>query len=261
MKKAFIFSLLLSMMVAVDVNAQEGYSFLEGGALTLVLDENNEDNEAILSAYDRRICNVNMKRTIRAGMYNTLCLPFDVDEETLVEKFGEDVEIATLNGAHMNGDKVVFEFENTNEYGIIAGLPYLIHVSKDVKDPSFSDVTIKNRLIPIVFSLASFYPIYSTSALEGGNQSLRFVGANNTLYYPDVNSGKMKGFRAFFKFNDEKAYDAKATFVVVDNVSTGMKTILNKYLQNETVYDLQGRKVSHPTKGLYIVNGKKIVIR
>ena len=27
------------------------------------------------------------------------------------------------------------------------------------------------------------------------------------------------------------------------------------------VYDLQGRKVANPTKGLYIVNGKKIVIK
>ena len=28
-----------------------------------------------------------------------------------------------------------------------------------------------------------------------------------------------------------------------------------------TIYDLQGRKVENPTKGLYIVNGKKVVIK
>jgi len=28
-----------------------------------------------------------------------------------------------------------------------------------------------------------------------------------------------------------------------------------------TIYDLQGRRVAQPTKGLYIVNGKKTVIR
>ena len=30
---------------------------------------------------------------------------------------------------------------------------------------------------------------------------------------------------------------------------------------DENVYDLQGRRVEKPTKGLYIVNGKKIVIK
>ena len=30
---------------------------------------------------------------------------------------------------------------------------------------------------------------------------------------------------------------------------------------NETFFDLQGRRVAQPTKGLYIVNGKKIVVR
>ena len=31
--------------------------------------------------------------------------------------------------------------------------------------------------------------------------------------------------------------------------------------KNDIYYDLQGRKVANPTKGLYIVNGKKVVIR
>jgi hypothetical protein len=30
---------------------------------------------------------------------------------------------------------------------------------------------------------------------------------------------------------------------------------------NNEYFDLQGRKVANPTKGLYIVNGKKVVIK
>lgn len=29
----------------------------------------------------------------------------------------------------------------------------------------------------------------------------------------------------------------------------------------ETIYDLQGRKVANPTKGIYIINGKKVLIK
>ena len=44
--------------------------------------------------------------------------------------------------------------------------------------------------------------------------------------------------------------------------TTGIQTIDNGKLTNDNVYyDLQGRRVAQPTKGLYIVNGKKVVIK
>lgn len=260
MKRTFIFSMLFALSSLLGAYGQEEYSAANDGKWTLVLDEKSEDNETVLAEYAQKTCNVSMKRTIKAGMYNTLCLPFDVDEAMLIEKFGNDVELATLNGAHMVDGNVVFEFENTNEYGIIAGLPYLIHVSKDVVNPTFSDVTIKNKLIPIVFELASFIPIYNITSLENGNMSVRFLGKNNTLYYPDINSGKLGGFRAFFKISDENAYGAKSVFVVEDK-TTGVKRVFDGKQLNDEVYDLQGRRVFQPTKGLYIVNGKKIIIK
>ena len=69
----------------------------------------------------------------------------------------------------------------------------------------------------------------------------------------------MKGFRAYFKVKGA-AQGAKA-MVMMDNSLTGVKTILNENLQNEQVYDLQGRKVTRPAKGLYIMNGKKVIIK
>jgi hypothetical protein len=30
---------------------------------------------------------------------------------------------------------------------------------------------------------------------------------------------------------------------------------------NSDIYDLQGRRIAQPTKGLYIVNGRKVVVR
>ena len=46
------------------------------------------------------------------------------------------------------------------------------------------------------------------------------------------------------------------------NGTTGIQTIDNGKLTNDNVYyDLQGRRVAQPTKGLYIVNGKKVIIK
>lgn len=47
-----------------------------------------------------------------------------------------------------------------------------------------------------------------------------------------------------------------------DDETTGIRSIVNGQLTMDNVYDLQGRKVAQPAKGgLYIVNGKKIVIK
>ena len=44
--------------------------------------------------------------------------------------------------------------------------------------------------------------------------------------------------------------------------ATGIENIINAVEQNDgVVYDLQGRRVANPTKGIYIVNGKKVVIK
>ena len=46
-----------------------------------------------------------------------------------------------------------------------------------------------------------------------------------------------------------------------DGETTGVKSIEHGTLNIEHFYDLQGRKVAQPTKGLYIVNGRKVVVK
>ena len=58
--------------------------------------------------------------------------------------------------------------------------------------------------------------------------------------------------------NHEAAARASKTFVVV---STGITTMDAENLRDEQVYDLQGRRVLYPTKGIYIVNGQKVLIK
>lgn len=51
-------------------------------------------------------------------------------------------------------------------------------------------------------------------------------------------------------------------FVFDDEDTTGINQIANESLKVDgQFFDLQGRKVANPTKGLYIVNGKKVVIK
>lgn len=58
-------------------------------------------------------------------------------------------------------------------------------------------------------------------------------------------------------FLDIAPTSARELNIVFGDETTGIRSIDNGQLNN--VYDLQGRKVAQPTKGLYIVNGKKVV--
>ena len=71
----------------------------------------------------------------------------------------------------------------------------------------------------------------------------------------------LKGTRAYFKV---AASEAKAlTFSFDDGEATGIATLENGELNllEGQAYDLSGRAVKTPTKGLYIINGKKVFIK
>jgi len=55
---------------------------------------------------------------------------------------------------------------------------------------------------------------------------------------------------------------ARALSIVHDGETTGISTVKTAAdTKDAAVYDLQGRRVMQPTKGLFIVNGKKVVIK
>ena len=70
----------------------------------------------------------------------------------------------------------------------------------------------------------------------------------------------MKAFRAYFTLQDiltDKSVGARIN--ITDDDTTGIKEVHGN-ANAEGTYDLQGRKVEEPTnKGLYIVNGRKVV--
>ena len=62
---------------------------------------------------------------------------------------------------------------------------------------------------------------------------------------------------AYFCFDD---FGAEGVEVLPEsNVTTGIKEIDNSKSSNSNWYDLQGRRVAQPTRGLYIINGKKVI--
>lgn len=103
---------------------------------------------------------------------------------------------------------------------------------------------------------------------------------NNTKNYRVLNISTKTGKIGFFMMNSSVTYmdgnkafldfsqtsGAKgAVYIDFDNIDSDVTGITNIHQdeepENPVYYDLQGRRVEHPQHGIYIVNGKKVIIK
>ena len=81
------------------------------------------------------------------------------------------------------------------------------------------------------------------------------------LFHP-ANAGTIPAGKAYLLKTDVPT-SARSLSLVFDDETTGINTVKgSEFMVNGSeFFDLQGRKVAQPTKGLYIVNGKKVIIK
>lgn len=101
-------------------------------------------------------------------------------------------------------------------------------------------------------------------------QMADIVSANPDNYYyilsdnkfQRVNGGNFPAYHAYLEM-PKSIFDgqAKAIITLEDDVTDGILLINGEEQNGRGIYDIQGRKVENATKGIYIVNGKKVVIK
>lgn len=115
-----------------------------------------------------------------------------------------------------------------------------------------SSETAKGDLIGNA-SAATAYNAYADNNLY----MLKKVG--DKAQFVPVTSGSIAAGKAYLKIAAAKARNLDVTFA---DEATGISAaLMNKETMNNEVYNLKGQRVAQPTKGLYIVNGKKMVIK
>ena len=224
-------------------------------------------NDAGLSKYDGETVGVKLSRTIIGdGYYNTICLPFDVDNATLKKRFGNDVELKQMVKSVASSSDIDMTMLFTSASSIEAGKPYLIKVSQDVVDPTFTGVTIKNTLKPKETELCTFVPVFSQTRLENDNKKILFLDAENTLTWPSSEkyTADFRGLRCYFELKNEAGAgigNAKTFRLAFDDETTVIENVNVNANANDNgiLYNLQGQRVNKAVNGIYIKNGKKFV--
>ena len=83
------------------------------------------------------------------------------------------------------------------------------------------------------------------------------------FYKVKNNVTNIPGNKAFLVLTSTEAQAKSFVLEFEDGGTTGIETIENSKnsIDDGVYYDLQGRRVENPTRGIYIVNGKKVVIK
>ena len=151
------------------------------------------------------------------GDWNTLCLPFDVDDfddtifddakvmELDVDDDDDDDDDEEQTGFNGETGTLSLYFKEADK--IEAGKPYLVKwetTGDDIENPVFSGVTISSTTPGSVTSddnLVQFQGIYNPTMIYSDANDNLFLGAGNNLYWPSTEGYTLNAFRAYFHVN------------------------------------------------------------
>ena len=219
--------------------------------------------------------NVTVNRTIKANEWSTICLPFDMTAAQVTSAFGSDVLLKRLSSWSFTGSADAAEgitMGFTTATTIEKNYPCLIKVTSNISSFDVDGVEIDPVAEEDLSSPGVGYKVgkktydaslYGTYRRKTTDEKDMFL-ANNKFWYSD-GSTVIKGFRAVFYFDDvvlASYNDGGSAHVtmILDDEGTGIGNVVYQ-MSNETYYNLNGQRVATPGKGLYIHNGKKVIIK
>jgi hypothetical protein len=192
-------------------------------------------------------------RAFVADKTTTVCLPFALTE-TEAETLGTFYELSSFDGGTIHLSPVA-EPEANKAYLVVptaTGLT-LSEAGKTIAATP-ADLGAEITSVEFIGTLAST----SIPASDGTNSYFAFN--NGSLVKIVTNAATLPAFRGYFKVSTSAiSGGARALNISFDEETTGVKTINSKSFSVNQYFDLQGRRIDNPTKGLYIVNGKKVV--
>lgn len=241
------------IIVTVEVPKAKNYT----------LDETKTDN--VIETYEN--ANVTLQRTLEASHWNSFCVPFALDKDQVTQYFGEGTQLRTYEGRCENNIVYFATVDN-----IEAGKPYIMKPGNAVvKNPTFEGVSMVatdldtngNPQAVGDASTVQMKGIYNHVTLVQDKTNI-YIGAGNKFYYPaDAEACQMNGLRAYFIVPE--GTDIKKLRADLDGATTSLGEIFDTEESNTPVYNLQGQCVGNSLStlksGIYVQNGKKVVVK
>ncbi len=211
--------------------------------------------------------------------WQALYVPFEIP---VTEEFLAGFEVADLNNVHQYDrdndgvtDETVIEAFKLTSGTLEANYPYLIR-AKEAGEKSITvtdaalyateENSIDCSSVRDKFTFTGTYSSLSSAELPQGEGYYTLIDGE---WQPVTEAVALGAFRFFLKVDSRSgaaAAEARSIRMRIigengEDDTTEIDNLGIRNHQSEIIYDLQGRRVENPTKGIYIVNGKRVVIK
>ena len=217
-------------------------------------------------------------RTLPNLEWNALYVPFEIPVATLADNY----DVAYFNDVHSYDndndgevDELEMEVIKILNGTLKANYPYLIRAKNEAAKSmnlEFEDVmlyaaeenTVSCSSVFMSYELKGTYQQMSAEDLDGA-----LVISTDGSWKQLADNSMLNPFRLYLTMTTIDGSPVKAEEAVMQSIrirmrgegsTTGIETLPTNASDN-VVHDLQGRRVVQPTKGLYIINGKKVFIK
>lgn len=219
-------------IVYADAAYDHANVIVNGTATNLLLTDANAFN----APYDFTAESVKLTRSLQNGI-NSFVLPFEVSANELGAN-----KIATYKNCVLGN---VANFETAES--VVANTPFLTTDAKEASELTFTN----KRIVATPETLGTeFVGVYTRTNAEG-----KYGIDGNGKLHKGGEDAYVNPFHAYLNVEG-------VTSVAFDGSVTAINNIAADKVANTAVYDLSGRRVNGKLqKGLYIMNGKKVVVK
>lgn len=246
-------------------------------ATDVTLDGNANNTTTIEGLTEGKQYNVTLNnRTFGNGKWYAMVLPFSVSQKQMKDVFGNDVKV--LHYSDVEGTDLNL-FEHFYQMAV-GGTPLLVKPSKDVTNPVFNNVTLTSKEV-VDIEKSGFKCTGSWDNVDFPEYSYFIDAKTNSFYQYDptkVEAGTVKPHAGAFRAWIIAAGDpstAKQLTMHINGIEDSNETtaIWNAISGNDDaatatkgIYSLSGQKMNATDthslpKGIYIVNGKKFIVK
>ena len=261
--------------------ALSGFSFkqdLSYSATDVTLDGNANNASTINGLTEGNQYNVTLEnRSFGSGKWYAVVLPFSVSQKQMKNVFGNDVKVLHYN--NVTGTTLNL-FEHYYQM-IVGGTPVLVKPSQNVTDPVFNNVTLTSKEV-VDIDYTGFKCTGSWNNVDFPEYSYFIDAKTNCFYLFDptkVAAGKAPhagAFRTWIISSSGNPAAAKKLTMRINGIEDNSETtaIWNAVIGNDDnaevaskgIYSLSGQKMNVTdtrslAKGIYIVNGKKYIVK
>lgn len=245
---------------------------------SVTLDGNADNTTTINGLKEGKQYNVTLNnRTFRSGRWYAVVLPFSVSQKQMKSVFGNDVKV--LHYSDVEGTDLNL-FEHFYQM-IVGGTPVLVKPSKDVTNPVFNNVTLTSQEV-VDIENTGFKCTGSWDNVDFPEYSYFIDAKDNTFYLYDptkvaqgTKAPHAGAFRSWIISTSTNPSEAKQLTMHINGIEEQGETtaIWNAISGNDDaevaskgIYSLSGQKMNAVDtrslpKGIYIVNGKKFIVK